>query len=112
VIVILIGWLIAGILLVALSGLMYYYNTIGLLGFTIILLLSIVIVLSSTLHFVSWHRKWKASIKPYSEALKTMFTLIAVISIIIFLLGVVGYLFSAMGIFKLVHKPQTPYLPF
>jgi len=105
VIVILIGWLIAGILLVALSGLMYYYNTIGLLGFTIILLLSIVIVLASTLHFVSWHRKWKASIKPYSEALKTMFTLIAVISIIIFLLGVVGYLFSAMGIFKL--DPQT-----
>lgn len=98
---ILIAWLIAGILLVALSGLMYYYNTIELLGFSVILLLGVVILIASTFYFVSWHRKWKASVKPYSEALKTMFTLLAVISIIIFLLGAVGYLLSAMGMYKL-----------
>lgn len=109
---ILIGWLIAGILLVSISGLMYYYNIIGLLGFTIILLLGIVIVLSSILHFMSWHSKWKTSIKPYSEALKGMFTLIAVVSILIFLLGAIGYLFSEMGIFILDTQTTNTLLTF
>ncbi len=109
---ILIVWLIIGILLVALSGLMYYYNTIGLLGFTVILLMGIVIVIASTFYFVSWHRKWKASVKPYSEALKSMFTLLTVISIIIFLVGAIGYLLSALGMYKLDSQTTNTLLAF
>ncbi len=96
---ILIVWLIAGILLLALSGLMY--NTIGLLGLVVILFLGIVILIASTFYFVSWQRKWKVSVKSYSEALKSMFTLLTVISIIIFLIGVIGYVLSKLGMYNL-----------
>ncbi len=104
---ILIGWLIAGILLVFFSGLMYYYNTIGLLGLSAILLLGVIILMISTFHFISWQTKWKVSGKPYSEALKSMFTILTVISIIIFGVGGIGYLLGALGVFVLDSQTRN-----
>ena len=101
----LIGWLIVGILLVFFSSLIYYYNTVGLLGFSAILLLGIVILGISAFHFVSSQTKWKASGLPNTEALKSMLSLFMVFSIIVFILGAFGYLLGTLGIYN--FDPQT-----
>ncbi len=109
---ILIVWLIAGILLAAISGLMYYYNALGLLGLSVLLALSIVILLFSAFYFISWQTKWKVSVKPYSEALKNMFSIFIFISIIIFLIGAIGLLFGKLGIYELDSQTTNTLLAF
>lgn len=98
---ILIVWLISGILLATISGLIYYYHIIGLFGLSVLLALSIVILLFSSFYFISWQTKWKRSVRPYGEAMKGMFTIFIFIGILIFLLGVIGLLFAEMGIYEL-----------
>lgn len=97
---ILIGWLICGILLIVLSSLLYYYNTFGLTGLIVILPFGILILLISTSHFLSWQKKGRGSEKPDGESLKNAFILLTVISILVFFLGVLGYLLGTLGIYN------------
>ncbi|NJD54054.1 MAG: hypothetical protein FIB07_14445 [Candidatus Methanoperedens sp.] len=94
---ILIFWLIAGILLLILSSLLYYYNTLGLIGFSGILLLGIVISILSAYYF--WDSKRKPMGKPNPDSLKNIFTILLIISVLMFILGGLGYLLNEFKVY-------------
>ena len=94
---ILVCWLMAGILLVILSILMYYYNIFGQLGFSLFFLLGILIVITTTIQIILWQKKWKESGITDSGSFKNIFVLFIVISVIVSILGAVGYILGALG---------------
>lgn len=98
---ILIVWLIIGILLASLSGLLYYNDALGFLGFSVIFVQGIVILLVSAFSLISLQTRRKESGKSNNRALKRMFTALTAISIIVFVLGILGYLVSAFGVLTL-----------
>lgn len=105
---ILIVWFFIGILLVSLSGVLYYYDAFGFLGFSVILLQGIVVLLVSAYHIISWQAKWKRSGKTTNRVLKRAFVLLAVLSTIIVVIGVLGYLLSEFGVLVLdLHMTNT-----
>jgi uncharacterized membrane protein len=95
---ILIAWFFIGILLVSLSGVLYYYDAFGFLGFSVILLQGILVLLVSTYYIISWQTKWKESGKANNKALKRAFMILAVLSIIIVVIGLLGYILSEFGV--------------
>lgn len=95
---ILIFWLISGILIIVLSGLSYYYDTLGLIGFSVIFLFGILITLLNAYYL--WGSKRKQMGKPDHDSLKNMFTIILIISVLMFVLGGLGYLLNEFEIYK------------
>ena len=109
---ILISWLFIGILLVSLSGVLYYYDAFGFLGFSVILLQGIVVLLVSTYYIVSWQTKWKESGKTDNRALKRAYMILAVLGVIIVVFGVLGYLLSEFGVLVLDLQMTNTLLAF
>jgi amino acid transporter len=109
---ILIIWLIAGILLVVFSGLMYYNNTFGLLGLIVILLQGIVVLLVSTSNLISRQDKWNVPGKSNTDALKNTFIVLIVISVLVFGFGALGYLLGELGIYKFNQQMINTLLAF
>ncbi|MCL7412157.1 MAG: hypothetical protein M8353_00875 [ANME-2 cluster archaeon] len=104
----LIAWFFVGILLVSLSGVLYYYDAFGFLGFSLILLQGIVVLLVSAYHILSWQAKWKEPGKASNKGLKRAFMVLAVLSMIIVVIGVLGYLLSEFGVLVLdLHLTNT-----
>lgn len=97
---ILIVWFIAGILLLVVPGLMYNSNTIDVSSFIIIILVGVPILLASIYLF---SKRNKLDAKDLIRNLKSMFIISAVISLIIFLVGALGFFFE--NLFDL--EPQT-----
>lgn len=96
---ILILWLIAGILLVIFSGISYYYNAVGLIGFSGIFLLGIVVSLLNAYYL--WDSKRKTMGKNLPDSLKNMFTLTLIISVLMFAIGGIGYLLNEFDVIKI-----------
>jgi hypothetical protein len=109
---ILIAWFFIGILLVSLSGVLYYYDAFGFLGFSVILLQGILVLLVSTYYIISWQTKWKESGKANNKALKRAFMILAVLSIIIVVIGLLGYLLSEFGVLVLDLQMTNTLLAF
>jgi len=80
---------------------MYYYDSIVENGFFAILLLGFVILAYSILNFLSWQNKWKTSVKSYSKALKNMFNVFMILSIILSGFGAIVYVLSMMDKYTL-----------
>jgi drug/metabolite transporter (DMT)-like permease len=101
---ILIIWLIAGILLVVFSGLMYYSNTFGSLGLAVILLLGIGMLLVGASHLMSGQGRRNVPGKSNIDKLKNIFTFFIIISALVFGLGALAYLLGVMEIYN--YDPQ------
>lgn len=99
---IVIGWLVAGIILIILSIAMYNYNILNIFSLFTIILLGIAILLISGILFIDWQTNKKLR-KPYSEEMKSMFVRLLVVNIIIFGVGAVGYLLSTLD-----YKSEMP----
>ncbi len=109
---ILIAWLFIGILLVSISGVLYYYDAFGFLGFSVILLQGILVLLVSTYYIISWQTKWKESGKANNKALKRAFMILAVLGIIIVVIGLLGYILSEFGVMVLDLQMTNTLLAF
>ena len=109
---ILIAWFFIGILLASLSGVLYYYDAFGFLGFSVILLQGIVVLLVSAYYIISWQTKWKESGKVNNKSMKRAFMILAVLGIIIVVIGVLGYLLSEFGVLVLDLQMTNTLLAF
>ncbi len=105
--ILIIGWLIAGVLSVIFSGFLYYNEIITQESFLAILLLGIVILISNITFMLSWEGKggkgktWN----DYSKALSNRFLLLLALSIIIFGIGLFGYLLTMMDMYDIDSQP-------
>lgn len=102
---ILIFWLIAGILLVVFSGVLYYYNTVGLIGFSGIFLLGIVVSLLNAYHL--WDSKKEKMGKTVPDSLKNMFTITLIICVLMFAIGGLGYLLNEFEVIKIDQENKN-----
>ncbi len=96
---ILILWLIAGIFFVIFSCILYYYNIVGLIGFSGIFLLGIIVSLLNAYYL--WDSKRKTMGKNVPDSLKNMFTIILIISVLMFAIGGLGYLLNEFKVIKI-----------
>lgn len=96
---IMILWLIVGILLVIFSGISYYYNRVGLIGFAGIFLLGIVISLLNAYYL--WDSKRKTMGRNFPDSLKNMFTITLFICVLFFAIGGIGYLLNEFDVIKI-----------
>lgn len=105
--ILIIGWLIAGVLSVIFSGFLYYNEIITQESFLAILLLGIVILISNITFMLFWEGKggkgktWN----DYSKALSNRFLLLLALSIIIFGIGLFGYLLTMMDMYDIDSQP-------
>lgn len=105
--ILIIGWLIAGVLSVIFSGFLYYNEIITQESFLAILLLGIVILISNITFMLSWEGKggkgktWN----DYSKALSNRFLLLLALSIIIFGIGLFGYLLTMLDMYDIDSQP-------
>jgi len=93
-----------------LSGLSYYYDTLGLIGFSVIFLFGILITLLNAYYL--WGSKRKQMGKPDHDSLKNMFTIILIISVLMFVLGGLGYLLNEFEIYKFDPRDQNNFVRF
>lgn len=101
--ILIIGWLIAGFLLSIFSGFLYYNDIITQEAFFAILLLGIGILILTITFILSWEGD-KKSKNEYSKALLDRFNQLLVLSIIIFGIGLFGYLLTLFDIYEFEYE--------